>query len=238
MEDAVKLPPLFSPVLISGQSPWDAALTVISAGQAEAGQVFYIEQKNRLELALILEPDVVREKAQQMLHVMMVAIGDALGAIIPPEIAIQYRWPNGLLANGARFGSVNLQFFGDDEEADYLVLGVKFTLRDDIEDIDPGLYEGTTLWDEGCGELELNRLIESICRHFQLQLNTWQEEAFAPIHQTWVGRYDDNKALLLEDDVEANFIGLDEMGNGLLKINGNSILKNLRDLELGQKCDD
>jgi hypothetical protein len=72
---------------------------------AGAGEVFWSQAVDRLDLAVVLEPEVDEACALQVHFVLMVACGDAVGAIGPPELALQYRWPTAILANGAQVGT-------------------------------------------------------------------------------------------------------------------------------------
>jgi hypothetical protein len=56
----------------------------------------------------VLEPEVRLERALQMAPLMMVALGDCIGSLAPPKVAIHYRWPNGILLNGSMAGEVRL----------------------------------------------------------------------------------------------------------------------------------
>ena len=57
---------------------------------------------------IVLEPEVALERALQMGPLMLVALGDSLGSLCPPKVAVQYRWPGGLLLNGSVAGNVRL----------------------------------------------------------------------------------------------------------------------------------
>jgi len=62
--------------------------------------------------------------------------------------------------------------------------------------------------------------VESVSRHFLVWLHKWEEEGFRPIHETWLKRVDDDKALTLKDGRVANFLGLDEEGGALVTVDG------------------
>ena len=75
----------------------------------------------------------------------------------------------------------------------------------------------------------------AISRHFLSWLNTWQDEGFKPVHQAWIERIVDkisvNDAC---DNIDGNWVGLDESGLGLFKSNKKHFSLSLEDVNLKQ----
>jgi len=208
------LPPLITghPVAAAGDA-FAAALTAVRAGAAGAGDLFWSEAVNRLDLALVLEPEVPVMRALQVHMAVMVALGDALGALGPPEMAVHYRWPSILLINGAEAGRVRSALShtanGEDVPA-YMVASARLNIHPDVAG-EPGLSpETTSLWDEGCTDIDRTRLVESLARHFLTWIHTWETDGFAPVHEMWCGRAEGRNA---EAPGNGDFAGLDEDGN-------------------------
>src|SRR5437660_1044252 len=92
------------------------ALAVITAASAlvlqrfpmSAGDVVWSRNTGRAQVAIVLEPEVALARALQMGPLLMVALGDSLGSLCPPKLAVQYRWPRGILLNGVIAGQVRL----------------------------------------------------------------------------------------------------------------------------------
>ena len=75
-----QLPPLLTAVKVpSGQNVMAKALA--SGATAEVGTVFYGEDTDVTDIALVLGPEVPLRKAGQMLYAMMIGVGDAIGAL-------------------------------------------------------------------------------------------------------------------------------------------------------------
>ena len=73
-----QLPPLLTAVKVpSGQNVMAKALA--SGATAEVGTVFYGEDTDVTDIALVLGPEVPLRKAGQMLYAMMIGVGDAIG---------------------------------------------------------------------------------------------------------------------------------------------------------------
>lgn len=221
--------PTFPPLLTghgvkSPVRPFNRAIAGAVNGSFGAGDVVWGRNTQRFDCAVVLEPEVAFERSLQMLYLSMVALGDALGALAPPEVAITYGWPQTVRVNGADVGEVLIATGerGADDVPRWLVLGAGIALRGDTGDADPGHDPGrTTLYEEGAGELNRTDLVESFCRHLLTWIHTWQEEGFRPVHQAWLFRADGR-----DREIEIGyrgarmkgvFTGLDDDGNLLLK---------------------
>ena len=226
------LPEPTFPPLLTGHAlkrparPFAEAVEGARSAKLGAGDVVWSRAVSRLDCAIVLEPEVPRERAQEMLYVAMVAFGDALGAVAPPEVAVTYRWPQTILVNGARVGDMPIAMAaktGAEGAPVWLVVGAEIALRGDIKRRDPGLEpDKTTLYDEGCGEVTRTSLLESYCRHFMAWVHTWEQDGFGPAHASWLGRAHDRDQKVTIDRVDktltGTFVGLDECGNLVLRM--------------------
>ena len=222
--------PVFPPLLSgravkAGASAFADASHAAAHQKAGAGEVFWSQAVDRLDLAVVLEPEVDERRALQVHFVLMVACGDAVGAVGPPELAMQYRWPTAILANGAQVGRacLALPLASDPAAAPaWMVAGIEMAMLGAPDRPEPGLLpEQTTLWDEGCGDVDPVSLVESMSRHFLAWLNTWQDDGFAPVHEAWLARCEERGGELALDHAgerhQGRFLGLDEDGNLLLQ---------------------
>lgn len=220
--------PTFPPLLTGhklalGTVPAEWARAKVEKGQLGAGDLGWSEETDVLRLALVLEPDVEQARCQEILFAAMVAIGDSLGALCPPEVAITYQWPSMILANAAQVGSVDLVVSEEEPDGipDWMVFSLDLRLRPAPGESDPGKDPSrTTLWDEGCGLLGRTGMIESISRHLINLIHHWSEDGFKPVHEQWWARISAQErfaAHALEDAGSVMLLGLDETGNALVK---------------------
>jgi len=224
--------PQFPPLLTghelkTGQNPARKAAAGAAKGKYGAGDLLWLRNNDTLDYAIVLEPEVDRVKALDMIFVQMVALGDAIGAIAPPEIGITYHWPNRVLANGAEIGAVNA-ILSDHVDAqgvpDFMVLSTHIEVRPKMGNLNPGLDQSrTTLWDEGCGELDAMQVLDSSARHFMNWVHTWEEDGFQTVLTQIDGRMEQGHALSL-CGIEGTFLGLDENANLLIKHDGGTKL--------------
>lgn len=211
---------------------------MLEDGKISAGDILWSEQQDQLKFALVLEPEVGRDRCGEMLHMLIVAFGDALGAISEPETAITYRWPSTILLNEAVVGGADLIVSENEQDGfpTWMLLELDIAIRPNQEQIDPGLNKDqTTIWDEGCGDISRTQLLESVSRHIVNWIHTWNEDGFKQLHDQWVGRATE-KGKIETVLTDAEFIGLDEVGNALVKTEGNiSVIKTLDALETMRK---
>jgi len=233
MDEAPVFPPLLTGIAVEpARNTADVAVTAAAAGKAGAGDLFWSQSEDRLNMAIVLEPEVPLAKAAQMLHLMAVAFGDAFGAISPPEISVHYRWPGDILVNAAKAGSVDLLVpagtaAGDVPPWMVLVLDVGITLDLSVEN--PGeLPDHTTLHEEGAGEVTSIELLHSVARHFLTWIDTWTHDGFKAVHENWWGRAfgtdQDVTIVHAGDTVTGRATGMDEAGNLLFrKVNADKV---------------
>ena len=220
MKHLPKFPPLLNGHRIAaGKSPLKRARAMVSKGELGAGDLLWSEETKNLSFCVILEPEVPRAQCQEMLFLMMVAFGDALGALAPPEMAVTYSWPNQIQLNDAFIGHCGLEVSKDEEDGvpQWMIVSLEIAIKPENIMHDPGEEAWrTTLWEEGCGDISRTELLESTARHFLNWMHGWDEEGFKPVHDQWTGRLND-KAQFVFGLTEEEFMGMDEYGNALIK---------------------
>lgn len=225
--------PVLPPILAS--HPVDPecdpfAHAMAGAGKAEfrAGDVVWSRAQDRLAAAIVLEPTVSPSRCPEMLFLTMVAVVEALGACVRPELALTHRWPARLLANGGEFGRVRICWsdaLDEDGAPFWLVIGVEIQIAEAETAVEPGEIPGvTSLAGEQAGELDRGRILEAVCRHLLSWIQTWEHDGFSPVRDAWLYRaegYRERIAVEVSHGmVEGVFLGLDGQGNLLLKEEG------------------
>ncbi|WP_417768722.1 biotin/lipoate--protein ligase family protein [Stappia sp.] len=222
--------PVFPPLLAghavaAGAVPFQLAIAGAKAGDFGAGDLLWSRAVERIELALVLEPEVGADRVSEMLFLAMVATTDAIGALIPPEIALTYLWPATLRANGATVGRVRLAHSAELDESGapaWLVVGISLQLAPLGGPLEPGeVPHLTSLVDEGGTELDRTQAIESLSRHLLTWIHTWDVDGFGPVLENWLFRADGYRAEIVLETRDGprsgRFVGLDERGNLLMK---------------------
>lgn len=220
--------PDFPPLLngrriIEGQSPLAAAVAGATARDLGAGDILWDDNPDRVQLAIVLEPEVDLRRAAHMLPLAMVAVGDCIGALAPPQVGVTFRWPNTVLVNDAAVGRADAVASATtvDQVPDWMVVALDLRLRHGADRAEPGYApDRTALAEEGCETLTNIQLIESYSRHFLTWLNIWQDEGFRAVHQSWIVRVEGRSEpvdIPDFDETDVTVTGLDEDGNLLVR---------------------
>ncbi|WP_422002485.1 DUF4444 domain-containing protein [Roseovarius mucosus] len=181
-------PPLMSGRAVTGAThPFDMACTLAAEG-CDAGLIVHNLTANHLMAAIVLAPEVPLAEAMVMLPTCGVGFQNAFGALAPPEVAVHLEWSGGLRLNGASCGRLRVAAGGTDPdvEPDWLVIGLDLPLMQIAER--PGDQpDQTSLYDEGCAELDPVELLEAWARHSLVWINTWEDAGPRALHAEWRG---------------------------------------------------
>jgi BirA family transcriptional regulator, biotin operon repressor / biotin---[acetyl-CoA-carboxylase] ligase len=223
-----QFPPLLEGHAVKApKRPFAEACRLAGARKLGAGDVVWSRNTGRAEFAVVLEPDVALERALQMGPLLMVALGDCLGSLCPPKVAVQYRWPGGILLNGALAGEVRLAAARVPADAipAWLVVGSELDIaapREDRRD-----WSKTSLSEEAGPDITRTDILQSLAAHFLTRLHTWQDEGFRPVHDEWLFRAEGREAPIAVarggENVEGQVLGLDESANLLLKTSAGKV---------------
>lgn len=217
-----QLPPLLHAEAVDSGDVHAKAVARAAAG--EVGLVCYAPTGSLLDFALTLAPEVDASAAAQMHHVLMVALGDAIVALAPPEVMISYQFPGVLLLNRGIAGTVKITQGPVSAQTNcptWMVVGAHLRLSSEMQTMSlDERMANTSLEEEGAGYISRTRLLEACCRHFLVWLNKWEEDGFKPVHDMWSNRTEHHGELRTADGRTADWLGLDETGAGLIKLEG------------------
>jgi BirA family biotin operon repressor/biotin-[acetyl-CoA-carboxylase] ligase len=214
------LTPTFPPLLrgeetMRGMDPFQKAVASAALG-TNPGLICWSRDKTALRAAVVLAPEAPLERAVGISFAVALGLGDALGALAPPEVAVHYVWPDGFKVNGADCGTMRAAAATTDPKAepDWLVIGVEMPYLPSSDD-EPGKRPSqTSLIEEGCIDVMPMKLLESWSRHTLVWINRWLDDGFPPLHAAWRDRAWGIGEELPEGGV---FMGLDELGGILIK---------------------
>ena len=159
----------------------------------------------------------------------MLGLGDALGALVPPVVALTFGWPDRIEINGGVVGGVRMASARTEKPSDvpdWIVIGFGVAMRRARADgPEPGHRPGhTTLADEGCARSQTIDLVEHFAAISSAWINRWQQDGVAPVRQAWLSR-----AAGLSSSIEVGsgqhkkqgiFTGLTDTGSIRLMRNG------------------
>jgi BirA family transcriptional regulator, biotin operon repressor / biotin---[acetyl-CoA-carboxylase] ligase len=192
MTERPVFPPLLRPVAVSADlHPFEHALELAAEG-AEAGTLLWRIGQEECEGAIVLAPEQPLEPSLPIVLIALLGLGDALGAIIPPMVAVTFGWPDRIEVNGGVVGGVRFACATTETAQavpDWLVIGFGIAMRGRrAEHAPPDRGRRTTLADEGCGEVMPIGLLEAFSRHFLSWIERWQAEGVEPVRKAWLSR--------------------------------------------------
>ncbi|HEX6143189.1 MAG TPA: biotin/lipoate--protein ligase family protein [Geminicoccaceae bacterium] len=220
MSERPSFPPLFRPFAVTPDvDPFERAEAIAVDG-AEPGTLLWSIGQDACECAIVLAPEQSQEASMPVALVAMLALGDALGALVPPVVAVHFGWPDRLELNGAIVGGIRLvsaKVDNGDQIPDWLIVGFGLAMRGTWPEREPGHdLQRTTLADEGCADVTSVDLLEGFSRHFLSWLNRWQEDGVQPVRQAWLARATglgrDVEVDLGDRKMSGTFAGLTETG--------------------------
>ncbi len=195
------LPPGFDVVALR-ESKDALAHAVAIAASSGAGTLVHVGRFDLLELALVLEPDEPLSGARRVAYAVMNAMGDALGAVLPPEKPVTFEWPDTIRVDGGVIGGIRLAWPDGADEAghpDWLAAAVSIRVAlpltgGAINPYDVITREGTSLEIEGIEQIDSRSLMASFCRYLLLQLDGWRENGFDDVARAYLGRLPPDRA--------------------------------------------
>ncbi|MGB0658995.1 MAG: DUF4444 domain-containing protein [Mangrovicoccus sp.] len=210
MTDALTFPPL----LWGEAAPGDAFEHACSQAVlgCEAGLVTHRLDPARMQAAMVFAPEIPLSSAMTMLPLCAVALQNALGALAPPEVAVEFDWQGGIYINGASCGQ--LRAIAPDREnraamPDWLVIGFTLPLLPPQEDT--GLTpDQTALFVEGCADIAPPQLVEVWARYVMNWITRWEADGPRPLHGEWRGLLRGIGEEFQHGGLTGKFLGLDD----------------------------
>ena len=190
-----------------------------TAGRGRRGRNWASPPGN-LYLSLLVRPGGAPGRAAQLGFVAALGLGEALDRLTGSKLALRYKWPNDLLANGSKLAGILLESETIPSGAvDFVVIGLGVNL---VSGPEAAEYPATSLAAEGLATVTPRPLLESFVRRFDHWAARWRQEGFAPVRQAWLSRASGiGQAILVRLEratLAGRFVDLDE--NGALLLDG------------------
>jgi BirA family biotin operon repressor/biotin-[acetyl-CoA-carboxylase] ligase len=236
--DRPKLPPAYRLVALdSVDSTNEEAMRRAAAG-AEDGTLVWARMQTKgrgrqgrawesprgnLYASLVLRPECSPAEAAQFSFVAALAVGEAIGSVVPPLLEVTYKWPNDVLLNGRKAAGLLLESrTRPDGGLDWLVLGVGVNVQSFPEE---ARFPATSLRFEGTpATVSEVDVLEAFARHFLGWVNRWLDDGFAPVRKAWLdhahARNEEIEVRLPRETLRGVFCDLDETGALVLDLAG------------------
>ena len=222
------LPPMFTPMGFTQEAnlPGEAHYRA-TRKRIDPGTVLYSRRPDRLDAIVMLGPEVSLRRALQVIYPMQLAVNDALGALLPPGVAVHLGWPDRIYVNAALAGGVALH---TDSHAlgappDWILARLTIDIMGDPKDPFPGkTVDRTSLFEEGANEVSAPDLLEAFCRYFLNWLDRWERGGLPAVRAAWLDRAHGRDAAVAfpgpDGPVVGRAEGLNEDGDLILMVDG------------------
>jgi len=216
-------PPLFKGQEVTGSAdPFAKAIAEATLG-CDAGLIVYAPGGHTLRAAIVFAPEQSLDEAMAVFPACGVGFQNALGALAPPEVAVHLSWPGEIFVNGARCGRLRVAASDRDGDAEpnWIVVGLELPLLPADPDAPGATPETTSLYEEGCAEVDPCQLLEAWSRHTLVWISRLGEDGVRALHTEWRGLARDvgeDVTLPLGDESHSGtFLGVDEHFGMLLR---------------------
>lgn len=159
---------------------WIVALKQ-TAGYGRRGTAWE-QSEGDIAATFLFRPEAPPERSPELSFVAALAIADAVSRFAP-RAPLTFKWPNDLLASGAKLAGLLLELVG---EAPLVALGAGVN----VVSAPQGLaYPAARLIDFMDGPPPAPRaFVETLDETFAFRRRQWREEGFAPIRAEWLDR--------------------------------------------------
>ncbi len=195
---------------------WIVALKQ-TAGYGRRGSAWE-QSEGDIAATFLFRPEAAPERLPELSFVAALAVGEAIQRFAP-RAPLSFKWPNDLLASGAKIAGLLLELVG---EAPLVALGCGVN----VVSAPAGLaYPAARLIDFMEGPPPAPRaFVEALDETLAFRTRQWREAGFAPVRAEWLERaYGKGRPIRLETPaglVEGDFEDLDLSGSLILNSNG------------------
>ncbi len=152
-------------------------------GRGRQGRAWQSPQGNLAASLLLIDPAPMA-LAPQLGFVTGVALAQAAKDLLPALVSAQLKWPNDLVAKGAKLSGLLLEAAQMADGHLACVIGIGLNIESHPENLP---YAATCLRELG-SEARVELALERIRAHMSVWLSRWQRgENFAAIREAWMG---------------------------------------------------
>ena len=156
-----------------------------TAGRGRGSNTF-VSPPGNLYFSVILRPARSVAEAAQLGFAAALAVGKAVGALLPAGRDLRYKWPNDVLVDGRKLSGILLESSSaHDGRLGWLVIGIGVNVASHPAET---AWPATSLAALGRGAADIERLLMGIVAAFQAETARWLREGFAPIRAAWLAR--------------------------------------------------
>jgi BirA family biotin operon repressor/biotin-[acetyl-CoA-carboxylase] ligase len=169
--------------------------------------------KGNLYVSLLLQPARPAGEVATLGFVAVVALGEAVRAILPPTTQVEHKWPNDLLLNGRKVSGILLETQAAQGAAPFVILGIGVNI---VSHPVGTPYPVTDLLAAGAAPIPPRELLDRLLAAFAPIYESWERGGFAAVEQAWrrraIGIGQEIEVRLQEGTLHGTFRDLDSDG--------------------------
>lgn len=142
----------------------------------------WVSPKGNLYTSILLQPARPAGEIATLGFVAVLALGDAVQAILPPTTQVSHKWPNDLLLNGRKASGILLETQTIPGAAPFVILGIGVNILSHPADTP---YPVTDLLANGAALISPQELLERLLAAFAPAYAAWEQGGFAAIEPAW-----------------------------------------------------
>lgn len=142
----------------------------------------WVSPKGNLYVSLLLQPARPAGEVATLGFVAVVALGEAVRAILPPTTQVAHKWPNDLLLNGRKASGILLETQTVPGASPFVILGMGVNIVSHPADTP---YPVTDLLAAGAALISPRELLDRLLDAFAPVYESWEQGGFAAIEPAW-----------------------------------------------------
>lgn len=155
--------------------------TVIHADEQTSGRGrmarSWFSPPGNLYVSILLRRGLPAQRSAELAFLTAVAVAETVRALLPAKVPVSLKWPNDVLANGAKISGILLE-----QADDAVIIGIGLNI---LEAPSATGYRTTTIAAQG-GIATVDGARDKLLERFRRQLDIWLEQGFGPIREAWL----------------------------------------------------
>lgn len=181
----------------------------------------WISEEGNLFVSILLKPGRKTAEWPQLSFIASLAAYDAILPMLETAPNLTLKWPNDILLKGKKVGGILLEMFSDEENTNWLVVGVGINIENYPEEV---MFPATCLKENGIEIVSAKIVLSRFLSCFMERYDTWTDKGFAEMQKEWQKHaYKMGEYVTVNSGngpVKGIFSGIDAAGHMLLDQNG------------------
>jgi BirA family biotin operon repressor/biotin-[acetyl-CoA-carboxylase] ligase len=153
-------------------------------GKGRLGRIWHSPPQTGIWMSLILRPSIPLQQASHL--TLLASVGVSMGIRKMTNLPISIKWPNDLLLHRKKICGILTELRGDQDQIDYVILGMGINVNQTREHFPPELREtATSLAIESGQQYARANLIAHIMKELEHYYHLYLREGFNPIREKW-----------------------------------------------------